>query len=836
MPPPSEYPTHWEADVVLRDGGVVHLRPIQPADAPAVARLHDGQSEESIYLRFFAFLERLTPTELAWFTTVDHRDRVCLVATLGDDIVGIGRYDVVNFELTLPQQNNNPEKNNSQGQNISAEAIRTADIALNISDAHHGRGIGSVLLEHLTAAARERGIQKFTADTLPENDKMLSVFRDAGYLVQQHEDDGIVQVSFELSPTQASDRVRQSREQRAEARSMRALLYPESVVVLGVTSDPDSLGQRVLRQLRAAGFTGSISQVAPGQAWTGRAELAIVVSPAAPFEPWDLALVRDCAAAGVRGLVVLGNGYAETGPAGRELQYRLVRQARGYGMRVVGPNSFGLMNTDPGIALNATPAQNFPDAGGLGLFCQSRALGVALLSAVTRRGIGLSTFVSAGNRADVSGNDLMQYWLDDPGTAAVALYLESVGNPRKFTRVARRLARTKPVIVVKSGQTTYGVPPGHTVRDSHLPRQTFDEVLRQSGVIRCESLHQLFDVAQLVLHQPLPAGPAVAVVSNSHALGALAADACASWGLAVPNGPVTVTSTDPTEYCQVLRDAAQDPKVHSIVVGWVPPGDQIDAELAQAIAQTAAESPKPWVANFAGLHGITAQLSAAGRSIPAYPTPEDAVRALVLVTEYAAWRGQDRGPRVAPEGIDQGQARKLMARWFEQRSGPLALGPHGRWLSRIELSELLAAYGIEFSATRSPIRPQDAVDVVLRTVEDPLFGPVIEFGLGGPPSELLGDLARRSPPLHAADVPDFLRSVKAAPLLLGYRGSPPVALADLEDLLARLSVLADQLPEVAELVLNPVWCTPSGLAIAGARCRIADPLGRTDADTRRLPG
>ncbi|MGL5829963.1 MAG: GNAT family N-acetyltransferase, partial [Angustibacter sp.] len=600
---------------MLRDGLVVHLRPIRPTDAPAVARLHDGQSEESIYLRFFALLERLTPTELAWFTTVDHRDRVCLVATLGEDIVGIGRYDVT-----------------------SPSAPRTADIAFNISDAHHGRGIGSVLLEHLTAAARERGVQRFTADTLPENDKMLSVFSEAGYSVQRFEDDGIVQVSFDVSPTEASDRVRQSREQRAEARSMRAVLRPGSIAVIGVLPDPDSPGQRVLRQLQAAGFTGSVTTVGPGQALPERFDLAIVVAPVAEVMDPARSLVPGCAAAGARALVVLSRGFAETGAEGGDLQYRLVRQARAHGMRVVGPNSLGLINTDPHVSLNATTMPDFPASGGLGLFCQSTAIGVAVLRAISRRRLGLSTFLSAGNRADVSGNDLMQYWLDDGDTQAVALYLESIGNPRKFTRVARRLARAKPVLVVKSGQSTFGVPPGHSVRESRLPPETFDEVLRQSGVIRCESLHQLFDVAQLAVHQPLPLGHHIAIVSNSHALGALAAGAAASWGLTVRHGPITVDANgSPADYQRALAAADRDPGVHSVVVGCVPPADRIDLGVAHCIARMAAASTKPWVVTFSGLHGITAELSAGASVVPAYPTPEEAVRALVLITRYASW-------------------------------------------------------------------------------------------------------------------------------------------------------------------------------------------------------
>jgi acyl-CoA synthetase (NDP forming)/RimJ/RimL family protein N-acetyltransferase len=876
----SSYPAHWEADVVLRDGGVVHLRPIRPDDAPAVERFHAGQSAESVYLRFFAPLQRLTARELDRFTQVDHVDRVGLVATLGDDIVGIGRYDRV------------------------AEA--TAEVAFNISDPHQGRGVGSVLLEHLAAAARERGIDRFVADVLPENRKMIAVFGEAGYTVEHHYEDGVLALAFDISPTAESDRVRDAREHRAEARSMHALLHPRSVVVVGAGGDPDSVGQRLLRGLQLAGFTGRLAVVGPGQGQgpgvpradrvvdlPGPVDLAVVAVPADAVA----GVVHDCAAAGVRGLVVVSGGFAETGRPGRDRQHELVRHARAHGMRVVGPNSFGMLNTDPQVRLNASLAPTMAPRGRLGLFSQSGALGIAVLETAARRGLGVSTFVSAGNRADVSGNDLMQYWLDDPATDAVGLYLESMGNPRKFSRVARKLARAKPVIVVKSGQSTFGVPPGHTVRESRLPRQTLDEVLRQGGVIRCENVHQLFDVAQLVIHQPLPAGPRVAVVTNSDALGALAADACVSWGLDVVHGPVAVPAeASAGQFRQALTAAFEAPDVDSVVAGFVPPLVTVDADVALALAEAAAGADKTCVATFLGMHGVTQALSSSARTVPAYPTPEDSVRALVSATRYAQWRRRDPGPRIVLGDARPQDARDLVRRllWFDDPPGP-----EGRWLDAHDAGALLAAYGIALWPAHQVSGPDDAaaaaaaigypvalkataqhlrhrvdlggvrldietedelrrdveqlrrhgetqfvvqamaplgVACVVRSVEDPLFGPVVEFGVGGPPTDLLGDVARRSPPLREADVADLVRGVRAAPLLFGYRGVEPVDVGALEDVVARVSVLADQLPEVAELELNPVVASPQGVTVLGARVRLARPPGRTDSDTRRLPG
>ncbi|WP_426566696.1 GNAT family N-acetyltransferase [Angustibacter sp. McL0619] len=874
------YPAHWEADVVLRDGGVVHLRPIRPDDAEAVEAFHAGQSAESIYLRFFAPLQRLSERELERFTHVDHRDRVGLVATLGDAIVGIGRYDRL------------------EG--------RTAEVAFNISDAHQGRGIGSVLLEHLAAAARERGVRRFVADVLPQNRRMIGVFNEAGYEVSHRYEDGVIALAFDISPSEDSDQVREAREHRSEARSMQTLFSPSSVAVVGASRDPDAIGHRLLQNLIEAGFTGRLYAVNP-EAWEvqgveshtrvteipDQVDLVVVAVPAEAVG----GVVADCGAAGVRGLVVVSSGFAETGDGGRALQVELVRTAHSHGMRVVGPNSFGIVNTDPQVRLNASLAPSLPPAGRLGLFSQSGALGIAVLDTARRRGLGVSTFLSSGNRADVSGNDAMQYWLDDSATDAVGLYLESMGNPRKFSRVARRLSRSKPVIVVKSGQSSFGVPPGHTVRESRLPRDAVDQILHQAGVIRVDNIHQLFDVAQLVVHQPLPAGPRVAVVTNSAALGALAADACSSWGLEVVHGPVAVRpEASAQEFRAALAEAFAAPDVDAVVAGFIPPLVTVDADVAVALAEVAAEGDKTCVATFLGMHGVTEALSSSSRTVPAYPTPEDSVRALVSATRYAEWRGRDRGPRVAPKDLQRERARELVERLTPS-------DPDGVWLSEEDATDLLSAYGIEVWPAYPVQTPDEAaaaaeragypvalkatapllrhradlgavrldigreaelrgdlgemqrllerhgpgefvvqamapvgVACVVRSVEDPLFGPIVEFGVGGPPVELLGDVARRSPPLREGDVADLVRGVRAAPLLLGYRGAEPVDVDALEDVVARVSVLADDLQQVAELELNPVIAAPEGVTVLGATVRLAPPPVRTDADTRRLPG
>ncbi|MGL4172471.1 MAG: GNAT family N-acetyltransferase [Actinomycetota bacterium] len=906
----SRHPVHWEADVVLRDGGVVHIRPIRPSDAEGLQRFHARQSEESIYLRFFAPLDRLSDRELTRFTVVDHDARVGLVATLGDDIVGIARYDRLPADATGEQ---------------------VAEVAFNISDAHQGRGVGSVMLEHLVSAARERGIQRFVAEVLPENRRMIDVFEQAGYSVTQHDDDGVLFVGFEIAPTERADRVRESREQRAEARSMWGLLHPTSVVVIG-RGGPRSPARLAWEHLVAGGFPGRMFMVNADERADrvrrfnrvadipGPVDVAVLaLHPQEMSDDGSLidAMVRDCAAVRVRGLVIIGDDEPDGDATftSDEWQRHLVQSARAYGMRVVGPRSFGMIVTNPGVQFNASLAPTMPRPGRLGLFGQSGVLGVALLAEATRRGLGISTFLSAGNRADVSGNDLMQYWSDDPETAVACLHLESVGNPRKFSRIAGRLARIKPVLVMKAGQAGFVVPPGHAVRRSTLPRQAFDALLRQAGVIQCKTVHDLFDVAQLVVHQPLPAGPRVAVVTNSGSLGALAADSCTRWGLSVLHGPVTVPGRPDAQRFRAAVDAAfASPEIDSVVAAFIPPSGLVEHSVAVALAEAAARAGKTCVATFFGIQGVTAELShprvesngdIATQTVPAYDTVEESVRSLAAVTRYAQWVNRPLSPWAAAPGAQPLRARELMSRWLnEPAEFPTAsetlTGEAGRWLTHEQATTLLATYGIEIApahlvrtadeavsaaaevgypvalkaadpqlrhradlaairldiAHEGELRDDVAALLVLlrgqaenrlivqsmavgvscqvRSVEDPLFGPVVEFGVAGPATDLLDDVARRSVPVRQADVTDLVREVRAAPLLFGYRGAEPVDIGALEDIISRLAVFAGDLPEAVDVVLDPVVAGPSGVVVLGARMRIAWPMSRTDGPSRRL--
>ncbi|HEX9229037.1 MAG TPA: acetate--CoA ligase family protein, partial [Arthrobacter sp.] len=561
----------------------------------------------------------------------------------------------------------------------------------------------------LAAAARENGIRKFSAEVLPENRKMLMVFSDAGYDVKRHFDDGVVSLEFNIDPTDKSRAVMESREHRAEARSIQELLAPSSVAVIGASRKWGTVGYQLLEHIIEGRFTGPVYAINPeafelaGMLSFGRlsevpgpVKLAIIAVPYAEVPK----VVEECGAAGVKGIVVATAGYADDGERGLARQRELVRQARANGMRVIGPASLGIMNTNPAVSLNASMAPSLGRRGGLGLFSQSAAIGVSLYAASSRRRVGISTFLSAGNRADVSGNDMMQFWEDDADTTAVGLYLESIGNPRKFSRLARRLARTKPVIVAKSDAMGLGLPPGHAVRTTQAPPEALDAMMRQAGVIRVETIEQLMDVAQIVSSQPLPAGPGVAVFSNSQALGKVVADSAAAQGLGVER---IVTNVDLDAGMSValpaLRHSLQEvltaDTVHSAVVALLPARGLTVEKIAGVLAECSVAAGKPVVAAFSGLldpsiyvEGMVGD-EAGSTVVPCYSNPGAAVAALGSVVRYAQWLDRDQGLFVEPEGCDPDGTRDELER--------LLSGVGGEQLVRLDAETaagLLARYGI----------------------------------------------------------------------------------------------------------------------------------------------
>ncbi|TDF43830.1 GNAT family N-acetyltransferase [Streptomyces sp. WAC05374] len=736
--PEHVYPDHWEADVVLRDGGTARIRPITTDDAERLVSFYEQVSDESKYYRFFAPYPRLSAKDVHRFTHHDYVDRVGLAATIGGEFIATVRYDRIN----------------AQGLPASAPADE-AEVAFLVQDAHQGRGVASALLEHIAAVARERGIRRFAAEVLPANNKMIKVFTDAGYTQKRSFEDGAVRLHLDLEPTDRALAVQRAREQRAEARSVQRLLAPGSVAVIGAGRAPGGVGRTVLRNLLEAGFTGrtyAVNRALP-EGTTSLDGVPAHRSVADIGSPVDLAVVAvpaervpevvaDCGEHGVQGLVVLTAGYAEQGADGRERQRELVRQARSYGMRIIGPNAFGIINTAAGVRLNASLAPHPPVPGRIGLFTQSGAIGIALLSGLHRRGAGLSSFISAGNRADVSGNDILQYWYDDPDTDVVLLYLESIGNPRKFTRLARRTAAVKPVVVVKGGRHSGSAPPGHAVPVTRIPHTTVAALLRQAGVIRVDTVTELVDAGLLLAGQPLPAGPRVAILGNSESLGLLTYDACLTEGLRPLRPRDLTTAATPEDFRTALSEALRNDACDAVVVTAIPwvgengVTESGDGEvLAEALRAASAEAPaKPVLVVHVEMGALADALAAATSTgpaappapavtprtapptppappatptapttpgtppthrIPAYPAAERAVRALAEAVRYGQWRRQVTDPGRVPEyeGIDEAgaaaQIERALARDVDER---------GVTLPADAARELLGRYGI-------PVRP-----------------------------------------------------------------------------------------------------------------------------------
>ncbi len=879
-------PAHWSADVILRDGRTAHIRPIRGEDADLLTEFYSRVSDQSKYYRFFSPMPTLSPRDVRRFTHVDHKDRVALVMLVSQRMIAVGRYDVIE-----PKE---------------------AEVAFLVEDEHQGRGIGQLLLEHLAQAGRESGVERFTAEVLPDNHRMIQTFRDAGYRLASGYADGVITLEFPIDPTDTAIGVMHNREHRAEAASIHKFFHPRSVAIIGASRRQDTIGQLLVHNLVTGDFTGRVYVVNPTAAAVSgmpayktvneipdEVDVAIVAVPADAVTD----VVLDCAAKGVHGMVVISSGFAETGEEGRRRQRHLAGLSRSYGLRLIGPNCLGVINTDPKVQVNASLSSVMPARGRAGFFCQSGALGSAILEKVKNRGLGISTFVSAGNRADVSGNDLLQYWEEDDATEVVMMYLESIGNPRKFSRIARRVSQRKPIVAVRSGRTTQGVPMGHTVRRIDAPQAAVDAMFRQAGILQVDTLEEMFDVAQLLAHQPLPRGRRVAIVGNSDALGLLAADAGTAVGLDIVRSVALGAEATAEDFEDALDDAIDDPGIDSVIAVYIPPLNVSGDEVANVLAAVGEQSDKPLVSSFLGAEGIPELLrvpdvagSTAGRgSVPSYPAVEAAVRSLARVVDYAMWlRHPDVAP-AEPEVVDEHGASALVHGALD-RQDEVELPPE-------KVTELLAAYGIELwpsypvttleeaeqraeelgwdvvlKSTRESLRdrpdgahvwrnlddageladawesvstvvsqPEDAelvvqksappgVPIAVRSFEDPLFGPVVSFGVSGPIVELLGDWSYRIPPLDHNDVATMVREVKSSPLLFGYRGSDPVDTDAVESLIARVARLQHDLPEISSLEVSLALAGAHGVNVLTAAARLAvvkDP--RPDSFVRRMP-
>ncbi len=860
-------------DALSADGAIVRIRAVRADDAASLADLHERASDDALYRRFLAIGHHGIAAEVARLIRPPDETFAALVAVERNEIIGVCSYEL------LP-------------------AGDQAEFAVFVDDTARDRGIGALLLEHLSFYARRHGVLDLQSDMFPGDAAMLRIAGGlAGPMHAAY--GGLVEVHLDTAGP-GDDRA-DVRDLAAARRSLSALFTPRCVAVVGAGRRPGGIGHAVLQAIVDGGFTGTVFAVNPGADTIAGApsypsfaavpqdiDLVVIALPAEKVA----AVLPEAAAAGARVAVIVSSGFGEDGPDGRERQNEIVRVARALGMRLIGPNCLGFLTTDPGVRLNATFAA--PAApGGLAVASQSGAVGIALLDQAARAGLGISSFVSLGNKADVSGNDLLSYWYDDPAAKVIALYLESLGNPRRFARIARAVGRRKPVLAVKSGRSAAGARAGasHTAAAA-APDATVDALFAQAGVIRCNGLGDLLDTARILADQPLAAGGRIAVVGNAGGINVLCADAADANGLHLPQlsaqtqaairlvAPKAAATANPVDLgAAATADAIRTAittiagQVDAIVVAY---GATLATDAAGVIAAIGAAADAVSVPVAVVLLGVSDPATNLGtRRAPVYSLPERAVAALGRAVRYAIWHQSPAGRLPEHLNVDSGRARRIVTE---------ALSKSGGWQSSTVAAGLLDCYGIHVATTREvdtasdavaaavelgfpvvlksadpdlvhktdiggvrlhldstdavakayrditaatgdrralvQIQAPDGVELVAGIAHDPLFGSVLMCGLGGVHTDLLGDRTLRLLPVTDADAAAMWRGLRAAPLLTGYRCASPVDTAAVEDLLLRLGRLAEDLPEVAELDLNPVIASPGGLAIVDIKIRL----------------
>ncbi len=877
---------------LLADGAIVRLRELDRSDATLVAALYAELPTEDRVFRFFgagvradvsALLERRHPAD------------VSIGAFRGEDLVGVAHAIVFDDDPA------------------------TAEIAVAVIHPAQTHGVGTLLVEHLASRARGRGVRRFVADVLAENARMWRVITDSGFPVRRSGGGSQGHVELDLTVADGYLDALAEREERADVASLSAVLSPRSIVVVGVGRGSHSVGHVVLENLVRAGFTGQLAAVNPHAdeicgvvchrsvaELTAPVDLAVVCVPA-PAVP---EVARQCGRAGVRALLVISSGLS----ADPVLAEGLVDAVRRYDMRMVGPNCVGVSNTDATVRMDATFAGPAP-AGHVGLVTQSGGVSIAIEDELRRLGLGVSTAVSTGDKYDVSGNDLMLWWHDDPRTALAVLYLESFGNPRKFSRFARRLATRMPVLTVRSGSSAAGqrAAASHTASTA-TPRVVRDSLFRQAGVLAVDRLDELSELIAVLSWQPLPAGRRVGVISNAGGVGVLAADACVARGLVVPElGPQTraelrdllppgAATGNPVDTGAVISTAA-----FGAAVAALRRDAAVDAVLALTVS-TALADPSPGISAAAQVPGPPLVAVHAGQAehvrplgvpgsgvvVPSFADPAAAATALAHAATRSEWLARPRGGRVPLDGVDALAARALVARF-------LAAAPQGGWLDPVDVQDVLQAFGLPvlravlvedsdlavaaFAGAGRPVAMKAVAEGVLHkaaaggvrlglsdraavaaaadeltarfgsrlrgllvqpmsdagpellvgVTSEPVFGPLVTVGLGGTSTDLVGDRAHRLVPLTAADAAEMLAEFRAGSRLFPAQQSAAPGRRAILEVILRVGLLAEALPEVAELDLNPVVLGPGGCVIVDARVRVA-PAPDGDPALRALTG
>ena len=882
---PARYPPAWEFDGLLRNGEAVVVRPIRPADAPALIGLHKATAPGTLHRHVLVHQPTLSLAEAARFGDVDYDRRMAFIALVSGELVGLASYE-------------------RYGDPADAAA------SFLVTDAYQRHGVATLLFESLAEYARASGISRFLAEVNARNTEMLELFAATGLRCTRRGGPAAVQIEIDLRPTVAYRASCDQWEATAEVASVAAILRPRSIAVVGAGRDPGNVGHQVVRSLLVGDFTGAVYPVNPA----ARAVCGVPAFPALLSipEPVDLAVIAvpaqavpgvidEAAAIGVRAATIITAGFGETGRAGAAVETGLLSVARTHGMRIVGPNCLGVMNTDPDVRMNATFGSLDPLPGRLALVSQSGAVGLALCEQTRAAGLGLSAFVSVGNKLDVSPNDLLCFLEQDERTSVIALYLESLGNPRKFARIARRAGAAKPIVALKAGRTSAGArgARSHTAAAA-TPEVTVAALLQSAGVIKVDRLEELLDVSAVLLTAPLPAGRRVALVGNSGGPLILAADACEGAGLAVPElseatqqalgavlasaaataNPVDLTADGTAATLeQALEIVLGDEAIDAVITVFVETMAISAAAREQVTARVAQHAGKPVVA--CSVEASAPRLAAGTAGVAELGSPERAAAALGHVCRYALWR---RRPLLPAEEPEEPSGHPVIS---EIVATALARSPGGGWLELDEGTRLLAACGLPVLPTRGAATAAEAAgaaeavgfpvvlkarsgDVVHKTdvggvalnlgdaaavraayqtmesrlgaqmggaviqpmappgveaivglASDPDFGPVVMTGLGGVMTDLLRDRAFAVPPLEPGAAAAMVASLRAAPLLDGYRGAPQVDRQALITLLQRVARVAEDVPELVELDLNPVLVSPDGALAVDCKVRLA---------------
>lgn len=700
--------THRDGDVVLRDGSTVRIRVMRPADEPSLLALLQSLSDESRWLRFYSSANgSALAAEAHREANLDHTFGLLAFSGAEERVVGHAFYAVVNEHR--------------------------AEVAFTIANDFQGRGLGTMLLGQLAEVAAANGIQVFEAEVVAANHAMLHVFRASGFPIEVDATAGQLHVTFPTSFSEEAIKRFEQRETIAAVNALKLFFNPRAVAVIGASRQRGTIGGEIFHNLLSYGFQGPVYPVNPSaeviqcvpaypsvEAIAGPVDLAIIIVPAARV----VEVATACGRKGVKALVVISAGFSETGKEGEERQAELLRACRAAGMRLIGPNCMGIANTDPAVLLDATFAPGVPPPGRVGFSSQSGALGLAIIEYANSLGLGISTFVSVGNKADISGNDLLRYWESDNGTDVILLYLESFGNPKKFSQIARRVGREKPIVVVKSGRSAAGAraTSSHTGALIAASDVTVDALFRQAGVIRTDTLAELFDAASLLVNQPLPRGHRVGIITNTGGPAILCADACEARGLEVPllgegsqeklrsfllpgasaSNPVDmIASASADDYHKAIGIVAADNNVDALIVIFTPPLVTRAADVAVAIvdAVRALNRSKPVMTVFLSARGTPEELRSADVSIPSYAFPETAAIALARAARYREWRERPETAARRFEDIRRDEAAAVVA---------AALGRGGGWLTPDETAKLCACYGLPLVEQRIAASAQDA--------------------------------------------------------------------------------------------------------------------------------